>query len=97
MSKCNIEYETKKGKEIIIPMSKMRPLEIGVIMYDETYKDTIVMRTQTSYEDGCNFEIMDLTSFEKYCNFDGKENSIEVKLLNATLTVTIHGNLEERE
>lgn len=90
MTKCNIEYAEKKEKEIIIPMSEMKPLEIGEIV-ERGYNNCIVMRTESEG----HFEVMNLTEFRVDECWSCRSN-IKVKLLNATLTVTIHGNLEER-
>lgn len=95
MTKCNIECAEKKEKEIIIPMSEMKPLEIGEIVEEPYCQDavgSIIMRIGSEDE----FEVIIISDL-KEGSYQDPDEDIKVKLLDATLTVTIHGNLEERE
>lgn len=68
--------EKKTTDSLIIPMSEMKPLQVGVIV-DGIHKGFVVMRTASIFQ----VEIMDLSNPRKDSCFTSPIPNLQVKLL----------------
>jgi len=84
MSTTTVKIEKEGKEEKVIPMSEMKPCEVGIIL-DADYHGNIVMRTQSSEV----FEVMNLTNFKEGECWSSPKCPLKVQLLNAEITVKI--------
>lgn len=68
-----------------IPMGKMKPLEVGVIVSEDSNNGCVVMRTASER----HFEVMDLTNSGVGCCWSSKTVKLSVRLLDKGETVKV--------